>query len=223
MRKIKGVLIDFDGVLVDTDKSTIAFYNRELEKKGLKIEDHHLSKKVGRKSYDFLKEVLGDKLSDDEIWQLIHKKRESFVREFEKYVYPIPDGMAMVKKFKAMGLKTALVSGNSREMLLKALEVLNIRDLFDVIISWEDVENKKPHPECYFKACDLLRLSPNEVVVVEDSELGIIGAKNGGFLVATIATPFNKHILDKVEIVRERFVDIPSAVLDDPLDNTEFS
>ncbi len=211
-RRIKAALIDFDGVLVDTDRSTIEFYNSLLAPKGLRIEEHHLPKKVGRKSYDFLKEIFGDKLSDEEIWEMIELKRKSFVEEMEKYVFPIEDGIEMVKMFKDMGLKTALVSGNSRKMIEKALKVLGMEKHFDCVIAWEDVENKKPHPECYFRACELLRVSPEEAVVIEDSETGILGASNANMLVATVKTPFNLHVLDKAHVVCESFREIPLAL-----------
>ncbi len=211
--KIKAALIDFDGVIVDTDKSTIDFYNKLLLEKGLEPLDYSvLEKKIGKKSIDFLKEVLGDKLSEDELWEMIYRKRETFVREFDKYVEPIEDGIEMVKKFKKIGVKNVITSGNSREMIEKALKVLRIEDYFDEVLAWEDVVKKKPDPEIYFKACEKLGAKQKECIIVEDSPTGLEGALKTNMAVATKKLKYNKKYWDKVDILAENYSDIPDLV-----------
>jgi mannitol-1-/sugar-/sorbitol-6-phosphatase len=57
-----------------------------------------------------------------------------------------------------------------------------------VVVSAEDVENGKPAPECYLKAAELLGISPENCVVVEDAPPGIRAARSAGMAVVAVAT-----------------------------------
>jgi HAD superfamily hydrolase (TIGR01509 family) len=57
---------------------------------------------------------------------------------------------------------------------------------FDVMLSNEDVVNSKPNPEMYIKAMELLGVSPNETMIVEDNENGIKAARASGAFVMVV-------------------------------------
>ncbi len=212
MKKVQGVLVDFDGVLVDTDKSTIDFYNRYLKEKGLYIPYSYLDKKIGKKSIDFLKEVIGSEMSEKELWKLIEKKRKEFLKNFEEYVRPIEDGIEMVEKFYEYGYDMCVVSGNSKDMIRKGLKKLKIDKYIKDVVAWEDVEKKKPDPESYFKGCEKLGLD-KECLIVEDSPLGLEGALKTGMMVATKKLKYNMEYWLKVDILVEKYSDLPEVIL----------
>ncbi len=74
----------------------------------------------------------------------------------------------------AAGIRQALVSNSWRELMDAALEELDT--VFDVIIAGDEVDKPKPDPEPYLTACRLLGVSPEEVVVLEDSPTGLRAA-----------------------------------------------
>jgi len=76
--------------------------------------------------------------------------------------------------------KLALVSSASRDILIKGLEHNGINDLFDVIISGEDVDNHKPHPEALVKALSSLGGTKEQAVMIGDSSKDMGAANNFG-------------------------------------------
>jgi len=71
----------------------------------------------------------------------------------------------------------------------------SFRHLFKVVITCNDVEHGKPDPEPYLKALDLLQVSPQESLVIENAPLGIQSAKSAGIQVCALATSLPKEEL----------------------------
>ena len=78
---------------------------------------------------------------------------------------------------------------------------INILDYFDVLVFGDEIEISKPDPEIYRKACEQLDMKPTQCVALEDSEAGILSAKNAGLYV--IAVPninMNTHNIKNADI-----------------------
>ena len=84
-----------------------------------------------------------------------------------------------------------MACGNGRHQVLckKTLELAGVFDNFDHIVTAEDVENHKPHPDTFLKAAELIGVDPEYCQVFEDSPLGIRAAETAGMM-ATDVTPF---------------------------------
>ncbi len=76
------------------------------------------------------------------------------------------------------GVKTAIASTAQRENLMNVLNYLLLADLFDEIIAGMGVKQGKPAPEIYLKAMDILKVSPEETLIFEDSEVGLQAAES---------------------------------------------
>lgn len=90
--------------------------------------------------------------------------------------------------------KMALVSSTERFWAEKALKDLKLFDLFEVVIFGEDVKYHKPNPEPYLKAMELLGVSPEESVVIEDSKSGQKAGKDSGAILIARKSEHNKHL-----------------------------
>jgi HAD superfamily hydrolase (TIGR01509 family) len=96
----------------------------------------------------------------------------------------MPGAVELVKDLQANGVKTALVSASPRIIVDSVLEGLG-RDLFPFSISSDDVENTKPHPDCYLKAAQMSGSDISNCLIFEDSLTGMKAATaSGAFLVA---------------------------------------
>ena len=71
----------------------------------------------------------------------------------------------------------AIVTTASKSNCIQLLEYFNVSNLFDKIISQEDVVNLKPHPEGYIKVMSEFSIEPKNTIIFEDSEIGIRAAK----------------------------------------------
>ena len=77
-----------------------------------------------------------------------------------------------LKKEYHIALVTTASQKNSKEIL----DFFNKRELFELIIAAEDVENKKPNPEGFIKAMTYFNINPEDTLIFEDSDVGIEAA-----------------------------------------------
>lgn len=192
MMQKKAILFDMDGVLIETEWETFAFYKNYLkEHYAIDLSDDAFQYKVGRKSVDFWNSVLSEhqkKIVDTE--KLTTLKRELFNAYPEKYINKVLGGKELIESVRGMGWQTALTTQNEEQMMQTVLSWLQISDLFDIKLSRKDILHKKPNPEIYLKAAGLLHAVPKECVVIEDSEDGIAAAKNAGMYCIAIKHPY---------------------------------
>jgi 2-haloacid dehalogenase len=76
---------------------------------------------------------------------------------------PFPEVPVMLKRLKAAGLKTAILSNGSPDMLRAAVASAGIGDMLDAVLSVEEVGVYKPHPKVYQLAADRLGVAPRAV------------------------------------------------------------
>jgi HAD superfamily hydrolase (TIGR01509 family) len=179
------VIFDMDGVLVYTEdfyfKRRMNFFDE------LKIEP------ATRKIQDFIGP------SSDMIWEMLipkdEKKRELLKEKYLKYSkehkvnFPEvlnPSTKEVFCKLKEKNIKIAIASSSGKQDILRMIKECEIDNYIDFMISGEECEKSKPDPEAYIKTVKALDLSPIEVLVVEDSTLGIRAAKLAGLLVGAL-------------------------------------
>jgi HAD superfamily hydrolase (TIGR01509 family) len=88
----------------------------------------------------------------------------------------------------------AVVSGSTRESVIKSLETLNILDKFDTLVCAGDYTNAKPHPEPYLLAAQRLSVPPETCLVFEDTDLGIQAATAAGMASVKILQPWERQL-----------------------------
>jgi HAD superfamily hydrolase (TIGR01509 family) len=96
----------------------------------------------------------------------------------------MPGALSLVRELQANGIKTGLVSASPRNIVDAVLDNLG-HDLFPFSISSDDVENTKPHPDCYLKAATMTDSNIHNCLVFEDSLTGMKAAtSSGAYLIA---------------------------------------
>jgi beta-phosphoglucomutase-like phosphatase (HAD superfamily) len=84
----------------------------------------------------------------------------------------------------------ALASSSMRPLLEAAIGKFGIGRHFSAILSGDEVQNGKPHPEIFLKAAKLLGVEPEHCVVFEDAPHGVLAAKRAGMKCIAIPNPF---------------------------------
>lgn len=175
---LKGVIFDLDGVIVNTVPLHFKAWKKMFSeyKKIFNLEDY--KKKVdGIPRLDGAKAILSD-LSEEELKKAATKKQEYFLEFLEKEGVKIFEGtLNLIKELKDNYIKVAVIS--SSKNCLHILKKAKIDNLFDVIITGNDIERGKPSPDIFLLACERLNLEPSECMVLEDSVLGVEAAKRG--------------------------------------------
>jgi alpha,alpha-trehalase len=135
------------------------------------------------------------------VWGLGNRKDSMFMSVLrEKGVDILEDGMALVRHVRAAGLKTAVVSSSKNcQAVLKAADIEKYFDVRVDGISVEEFKIKgKPAPDAFLKAAELLGVSPDRSVVVEDAISGVQAGRRGHFgLVVGVARKGDAEVLRK--------------------------
>jgi HAD superfamily hydrolase (TIGR01509 family) len=186
---IKLVIFDLDGVLVNTKEIHYDSLNDALGEKYNISWEEHLSKYDGLKTNQKLSLLSLEKnlpVSDHEsIWiekQKLTLERLSTIEQSKDLIYTL-------KNLVDLGYKIACCSNSIRKTVLMVLSKLGIIEFFDYIVSNEDVNNSKPHPEMYWKTISQMGLLPEETLIVEDSPFGLLAASRSKSHIMRVTSP----------------------------------
>lgn len=176
---IKAIMFDLDGVLVNACDWHYHSLNDALEKyKGFKISyNDHLDKYNGLPTsvkLDMLN-ILGK--DRENIWRM---KQDRTLENIKTYGRVDRYKTKMLKKLKQEEYKLVCVTNSIRETAIEMLKSTGQLEMFDFIVTNEDVQNNKPSPDCYLLAMSKLGLTKNECLIVEDSTKGKLAAYASG-------------------------------------------
>ena len=198
---IKMVLFDLDGVLVKTKDIHFEALNMAL---GEVSSDYVISKQEHISTYDGLKttrklEFLTERkgLSKDYYTQIWNRKQKFTKDLCGLNLYPNLDHVRMFRRLKDDGYVVGCCSNAIRETTVSILKLIGLYESFDIVLSNEDVEHCKPHPEMYWMAMAKFGMLPSETIVFEDSPPGLKAAKESGAHVVRVVNP-NQLSLDFV-------------------------
>lgn len=187
MESLEALLVDFDGTLASTEHSNANAYAMALQDFGFNVsKEVILQYSNGRHWSKFLPDILKDQYSQD-IGLKISKNKKNIYPNFYDEIEINEPLITLLKHFK--GLSKALVTNASRDSVMPILDRFGISSLFKIIICKEDVAEPKPSPEGYLLAISLLGVNKLNCLAIEDSETGILAAKNAGIPLLRIS-PF---------------------------------
>ncbi|MBR1545371.1 MAG: HAD family phosphatase [Prevotella sp.] len=184
MEKIKAALFDLDGVVFDTEPQYTVFWGAQCrefhpEYPGL---EHEIKGQTLDQIYDLW---FNGELT--EIRPLLTQRLNAFERDMD-YLY-IAGFEGFVTDLRKQGVKTAVVTSSNQEKMQSVYRKHpEFKSLFDAILTSEDFEYSKPHPDCYLKAAARFQAQPDECVVFEDSFNGLKSGRAAGMTVVGLAT-----------------------------------
>ncbi|KZM55167.1 pyrophosphatase PpaX [Aeribacillus pallidus] len=180
---IDTVLFDLDGTLINTNELIIESFLHTL--------NYYYPGKYQRE--DILP-FIGPPLIDT--FQRINpEKAEEMVRRYREFNHAQHDLLVKeydhvhetVRALKEKGLKLGIVTTKIRDTVMMGLKLTEMDSFFDAIITLDDVQHAKPHPEPVLSALKLLGSEPSNALMVGDNLHDIEAGKNAGTLTAGVA------------------------------------
>ncbi|PIJ42252.1 HAD family phosphatase [Tatumella sp. OPLPL6] len=186
--KIKAVIFDMDGVLIDAREWHYHALNRALQLFGMPIDyEQHLRRFDGLPTKEKLLTLHKEQNLPLKLFKFIDQLKQKYTLEIvETSCHPQFQHEYLLSRLSQDGYKLAVASNSIKKTIEVMLSKANIIDYFDFYLSNQDVVNSKPSPDIYVKAISRLGLLPSECLIVEDNDNGIKAAIGSGAHVLTI-------------------------------------
>jgi beta-phosphoglucomutase len=190
----RGVIFDFDGVVVDSHPVHKRAWERFLDSVGRVATEEELQFVLdGRTRDDILRHFLGE-LDTAKIVQYGHQK-EQFFRDEAADVQTIKGLRPFVENLEEAHLALGIASSGSKSRVDFLLDRLNLKKHFRIVVTGDEVTDGKPHPAVFLKAAERLRTDPCDLIAFEDAISGVKAAKSAGMLCIGIARPDRASVL----------------------------
>ena len=204
---IRAILMDFNGVIINDEPLHLKAYQEVLKDEGIDLTEGSYYACAGMDDLTFLREqfkLVSKNLTEEKILELTQKKTAAWRGFLEKGV-PLFEGVENFIKKCEKRFALGLVSMAAREEINHVLDLTDLRNCFDVVISAEDVSACKPDPESYksaFRQIDQIRTAQNhypllreECLVIEDAPQGIAAGKAAGMKTLGVTNTFDAETL----------------------------
>ncbi|MFI3243607.1 MAG: HAD family phosphatase [Akkermansia sp.] len=172
--EIQIIISDFDGTLVDTKEANSYAYQEAFQQVGLKLSHEDYTRCFGLRFDDFMS-AMGVE-SPELKKQIADFKMQLYPKHFDKMKLNKPL-IAFFTMCKESGLPIALASTARKENIYSVLNYFGCLDLFDHILTADDVVRAKPAPDIYQKVLEHFHLSPSQALIFEDSPVGGMAAQ----------------------------------------------
>ena len=197
-----SVVFDMDGVLFDTETVALKSWITVGERHGYTGIEPVAFNCIGRSTKDTIA-IFQSAYPDADIPSLLVECVDEFKRIISAEGLTLKTGVReLLEWLKANGIKTAVASSTNKHGVLSNLRMSGLDGYFSVVFGGDTVENSKPDPEIYQKACAALDEPPQSCFAVEDSNNGIISASRAGM--RPILVPDIVENTDEVKALAEK-------------------
>jgi len=178
MTEIKYIISDLDGTLVNTFEANFAAYHEVLAEYGFELTRESYRASFGQRLDDLLA-TLDDGHLLSHLAEIKVRKAKCYPQFFNLLHLNEPL-VGFYRMFVANGGHLALCSTASATNVLNVLQAVDCQNLFEFMITGENVKHGKPAPDCYLAGAERWQVAPQDILVFEDSDIGIQAALNAG-------------------------------------------
>jgi len=200
-----AAIFDWDGVIIDSAAHHEKSWDRLAGLEKLHLPPGHFKRGFGMKNEKIIPDLLQWTQDAAEI-QRLSLRKEVLYREIltESGLSPLPGVKTWLERLRDARIPCAIGSSTHLLNIQTSLGLIYLESYFSAIVSAEDVEHGKPHPDVFLKAAKKLGVPPARCVVFEDAQAGIQAARAAGMKVIGVATTHPASSLRDVDRTVER-------------------
>lgn len=210
---LRALLLDFDGVLADTEPIHLRLFQQVLKNEGITVaEPEYYEKYLGLDDRSFFEKIFKDRgkeIGAGKKEALIREKNQALLRQVSGGSLLLPGVVEFLQEARPK-YHLAVVSGALRNEIQAVLKSAKIDGLFHLIVAADDVSEGKPNPEGFLTAIRLLNrdavpasemLLAQECLAIEDSPWGIEAAKKAGVKCLALLTSYPREKLAGADLI----------------------
>lgn len=205
MSKIKAILFDMDGVLIDAKDWHYEALNKALGLFGIEISRYdHLHTFDGLPTKVKLQMLSESYYLPEQLHSFINEMKQQYTVDiiYQK-CHPMFNHEYALSKLHNEGYRIAVCSNSIRNTIQLMMDKASLTPYLDLIVSNEDVTNAKPDPEMYLTAMSKFGLKPEACIVVEDNPNGIQAGIASGASVLEVATVYDVNYANIIRKIKE--------------------
>ncbi len=222
---IRAFLFDMDGLLVDTESLHLGAFAKVAENYGIPCKTEDLYSWVGKGQHRLAQWIVETAPKTASVDRLLEEQRAEYFRLLEEISPPAQPGVKELLDLAHIeGIRVGLVS-NSDRVLVDATLAHVLKHLgqpedafktFEIIVTRDDVENAKPAPDPYRKACADLGLKVSECMAFEDSPSGAQAARAAELALCVVPCPFLTDPTEATDIADVSYDSLVDAARERP-------
>ncbi len=214
-KKLKAVLFDMDGVLLDSEEFITRAGMEMFREKGHEVQYDDFKEFTGMGEDRFLGGVAEKYGMDFDVEKDKARAYEIYKNMIKGRLSPLPGVNKFLSRCREKGLKTAVAtSADKIKMELNLREIGFSESEFNTTINGLEVENKKPDPEIFLKAAKKLGVDPESCLVAEDAVSGVEAAKAAGCKCLALTTSFKPKDFSEADWIADNLDDAPEECLE---------
>ena len=192
---LQGILFDFDGLILDTETPIFQAWQEMYRKYGEELILADWAEILGKSVEEMepLKDFFRDLDSDNDqqaILEQISRREIELVGKQRS----LPGVTELIQKARESGLKLGIVSSSDLKWVRTHLQRLRLEKFFDDVSCADEVPKAKPDPALYHLGLKKMNLTPEKVVVLEDSPNGILSAKRAGLYCIAVPNQITRQL-----------------------------
>lgn len=188
---IHAIVLDFDGVIADTERLHFAAFRDVFAARGWTLEEAaYFDRYLGCDDYGLVRDFARDNdlaLSPADAETLVSAKGDLFGQHLSSSDVLFPGAAEAIRQLEAR-YPLGIASGALHHEIVAILSRAGLLERFRVIVAADDVSATKPAPEPYLTAADRLGVDPTRCLAVEDSAPGLQAARTAGMRTIALTT-----------------------------------
>ncbi len=200
-----GVILDMDGVMVDSNPAHKISLREFCNRYGFTLSEQDLQQKIyGRTNANWISNLFGT-LAPETLKAYAEEKESLFRELYEPHICAVEGLVEFLQQLRQAFIPCAIGTSAPPANVAFVLEHTKTEGFFEAIIDDSQISHSKPHPEVYLKAAAALGLEPSRCVVFEDSLSGVAAGLAAGCAVIGISTTHSPEELSACRAVLPDF------------------
>lgn len=185
MKPARGVILDVDGTLVDSNDAHAKAWVEAFAEHGIRVSYEKVRTLIGMGSDKLMPKLSGIKADSPQGQEISKRRGEIFLKQFLSHLRPSSGARPLLHRMRDEGLRLVVASSAKKGELKPLLRICGVDEVIEDKTSSDDADRSKPDPDIVRAALDKLGLSPAEVIMLGDTPYDIEAAGRAG--VRTVA------------------------------------
>lgn len=179
---LKAVIFDMDGVILDSEPIYYQIEKNFFKDLGIYISDEEYHSFVGLSMNEMWRRIKNSYNLKEEIEALVKSNNKVVFQHFanSENLQPTPFLEQFIQNLCKKNIRLAVASSSSKKLIEVILKKLILKKYFKICVSGNEVKNGKPAPDVFLHTANLMKVNPEECLVIEDSTNGVKAAKSAG-------------------------------------------